>query len=211
MGRDDELSQLKQGLKELVKAHDGSKSRIPRRFRLGDRTIWGDEALRLFENVYLYQHGIVVYQKHKTKRMKVDKFNFNKMKLHQIREAYEKISDYLLIFKQQDGRLKAREIATCRNADIRSWLLREYGIKRFFDEMNPKVIHKDGESELLKFEWSSEYMGPFAEPLVMVKVIDSSTGEVYLLQVPPDVKTCREAVAWTFRMSEGEYRPRREA
>ena len=39
----------------------------------------------------------------------------------------------------------------------------------------------------------------------MVKVKDSTTGEIYLLRVPPTMKTCKEAVAWTFGMTAEEY------
>jgi len=46
--------------------------------------------------------------------------------------------------------------------------------------------------------------------MVMVKVIDSTTNNIYLLRVPPDMQTVSQAVAWTFDMNKEEYRPLKE-
>lgn len=48
------------------------------------------------------------------------------------------------------------------------------------------------------------------EHLQFVRVICPSTGRNYMLCVPPDIATAREAVAWTFGKSADEYRPLEE-
>lgn len=48
------------------------------------------------------------------------------------------------------------------------------------------------------------------EPMQLVKVKDSTTGDSYLLRVPPHMKTCKQAVAWTFSLEEIEYNPVKE-
>jgi len=43
-----------------------------------------------------------------------------------------------------------------------------------------------------------------------LQVQDPSTGRVYYLRVPPEIATAEEAVAWTFGLAAGEYRPAQE-
>ena len=43
------------------------------------------------------------------------------------------------------------------------------------------------------------------EPIVLLKVKCPTTGMFYTLRVPPDTKTCKEAVAWTFDVNKKEY------
>lgn len=57
--------------------------------------------------------------------------------------------------------------------------------------------------------------GIFSEPILFLKVINSTpeldgSYKPYYLCVPPTAKTCREAVAWTFRMNADEYAPSQE-
>jgi hypothetical protein len=50
-------------------------------------------------------------------------------------------------------------------------------------------------------------MGREEEPIMLVKVKDPSTGLIHLLRVPPTMRTCREAITWTFGMTGEEYNP----
>lgn len=109
------------------------------------------------------------------------------------------IKDYLLFFKEE---LKARDILKCSNVEIRRILLSNFGYKRFVEELGGTIIHTDGESELLLLRIRKDQ-----EPLMVVKVQDSTTRETYILRVPPHVRTCKEAIAWTFSMDESEYNP----
>ena len=50
----------------------------------------------------------------------------------------------------------------------------------------------------------------------MVEVLNSTpepdgTRRTYFLRVPPTMRTAREAVAWTFGLDGGEYRPAAES
>lgn len=51
---------------------------------------------------------------------------------------------------------------------------------------------QDGKRVLYRIDWRDD------EPIVAVKVQCPSTGQIYFLRVPPAIKTCRAAVAWTF-------------
>ena len=60
--------------------------------------------------------------------------------------------------------------------------------------------------DLVKIDWNKE-----EEPLCLVKVRCPSTGAFYTLRVPPKTKTVKEAVAWTFGISEEKYILEQEA
>lgn len=110
------------------------------------------------------------------------------------------IKDYLLFLKKEQ--LTARDILRCSNVEIRRVLLADFGFKKFVEELGGTVIHSDGDSELILLRIRKN-----EEPLMVVKVQDSTTNEIYILRVPPHVRTCKEAVAWTFSMEESEYNP----
>jgi len=57
--------------------------------------------------------------------------------------------------------------------------------------------------------------GIFDDPVCVLKVINSTaepdgTFKNYYLTVPPNMKKCKEAVAWTFRMTADDYAPMQE-
>jgi len=116
----------------------------------------------------------------------------------------ETLKEYLLFKKLKNKTLRAKEIMNCRNAEIRRALLERFGYEKFLAEIKGFTIHSDGNSRLVKIEWKNE------EPIKLVKVKDSSTDRFYVLRVPPNVKTCREAVAWTFGLTKEEYKPIKE-
>ena len=116
------------------------------------------------------------------------------------REAIRQLKDLLLIVKWEEGKLRARDIVSCRNVEIRKYLLARFGFDNFVHEMKGKVLDRDGDQELIMVPWRRD-----EEPITMVKVKDSTTDDIYLLRVPPNMKTCREAVAWTFGMTAEEY------
>ena len=53
---------------------------------------------------------------------------------------------------------------------------------------------------------------PGDEPIAMVEVVDATaepdgSHRTYRLRVPPHLNTAKAAVAWTFGLSDEEYRP----
>jgi len=102
-------------------------------------------------------------------------------------------------------RLSARHILRIKNASVRRLFLEELGYERFLAGMEHEILHSDGEYQLVKINWH-----PQEEPIYLVKVQCPSTTAFYTLRVPPHVKTVREAVAWTFGLSENQYLPQEE-
>jgi hypothetical protein len=98
------------------------------------------------------------------------------------------------------------EILGERNAELRRVLLERFGFERFMEEAGAAVMDRDrdagGERQLLRLKLEGD------EDLVCVSVSCPSTGRRYLLRVPPAMRTCRQAVAWTAGFDNPElYRP----
>ena len=93
---------------------------------------------------------------------------------------------------------------SCENLEIRQVLLKKYGYEKFVNELKGIRVHSDKFGELIKLNWKKE------EIMKFVKVKDASTDRVYIIRVPPDIKTCKEGVAWTFGLREKEYNPQKE-
>ena len=109
-----------------------------------------------------------------------------------------RLQDYLLFLKGNN--LTAREVLSCRNVEIRSILLSQFGYQRLIQDLKAKILHQDGDSQLIEIG-----MGKHVEDIRLVKVRDSTTKKFYLLRVPPTIWSCKQALAWTFGMEEAEY------
>ncbi|MCA9805102.1 MAG: hypothetical protein KC777_24200 [Cyanobacteria bacterium HKST-UBA02] len=92
------------------------------------------------------------------------------------------------------------------NVEVRRIMIERFGLERYIEESGAVLIDSDDCGILYRKEQKLD------EPLVVVKVVDSTSvvqGEPrhYFLRVPPYMRTARQAVAWTFNLSSGDYRP----
>lgn len=101
-----------------------------------------------------------------------------------------------------NGTLTAKKILGITNTAVRRICLEELGYARFLSQVPHEILDKADENELVKIDWHKR-----EEPIFLVKVKCPSTGAFYALRVPPEVKTVKEAVAWTFGVNKDEYRP----
>lgn len=87
------------------------------------------------------------------------------------------------------------EILQERNAERRRIMLERFGFETFMEAAEAEELDHDrdpgGERRLLRVELDGD------EPLVCVSVGCPSTGRRYFLRVPPTMRTCHQAVAWT--------------
>ncbi|WP_436532437.1 DUF6745 domain-containing protein [Actinoplanes sp. HUAS TT8] len=102
--------------------------------------------------------------------------------------------------------LTVERIRQEENAEIRRVMLEHFGYERYLGEAGARQIGTDEAGKLWRLEL------PGDEPLVMVEVVNSTpepdgTSRVYWLRVPPATRTAREGVAWTFGLTEEDYRP----
>lgn len=90
--------------------------------------------------------------------------------------------------------LRAADLLLVRNVTHRRVLLERMGVERFMHEVGGLVLDRDrdagGERQLLSVPL------PDDEPVHVLRVVCPSTAHVYLLRVPPHVRTCRRAAAW---------------
>jgi len=93
-----------------------------------------------------------------------------------------------------------------QNASTRRAYLRLLGYGSFLQKLGGVSIHKDGDYELIKVNIPANF-----QPMLLLKVLCPSTGVYYTLRVPPTMKECKEAVAWTFGMTAEEYKLAEEA
>jgi hypothetical protein len=113
------------------------------------------------------------------------------------------------LLREPDG-LTAREILAEPNQGIQGVMLERFGYDRFILELGAVRVQSDAFGALYRIR------RPHRAPLALVHVTNS-TPEVdgvrkrYFLRVPPDVRTAREAVAWTFGMRSAEYAPTKES
>lgn len=139
------------------------------------------------------------------KTMSIQQFLAIKHKKEEILEGIKVLKDYEPFFKLLEGKTTAQIITQINNATLRREALNYYGLEKFFKEMNAHVVHQDGKQQLLTLKWHKN-----EEPIAMVKVIDNTTKDVYLLRVPPDMQTVKQAVAWTFSIKPSDYHPIKE-
>ena len=100
--------------------------------------------------------------------------------------------------------LTSKQILSERNIAVRRIMIERLGLDRFLVQARAKCRDADqgGTRRLYRINL------PDDEPIVAVRVQCPSTGQIYFLRVPPEIRTCREAVAWTFGFqSPDEYRP----
>ncbi|WP_049563722.1 DUF6745 domain-containing protein [Nonomuraea sp. SBT364] len=105
--------------------------------------------------------------------------------------------------------LTPRRIREEANAELRRVMLEHFGLDRYLAESGARPEHSDETGVLWRIEL------PDDEPIAMVEVVNSTpepdgTRRTYFLRVPPWVRRAREGVAWTFGVSEDDYRPARE-
>lgn len=105
--------------------------------------------------------------------------------------------------------LTAERIQTEPNAELRRVMLEHYGYDRFLADLGAEPLHRDETGVLWRIDL------PDDEPIVMVEVVNSTpepdgTRRTYYLRVPPDTRTARAGVAWTFGLPESDYHPEKE-
>jgi hypothetical protein len=106
------------------------------------------------------------------------------------------------------------------NVELRRVLLERYGFDRFVVDSGAIPVHADDTGALYRLEL------PGDEPLVVVSLMnstpepapdagllqapDGSWRKRYVLRVPPEMQTARQAVAWTFGKTGAQYAPQVE-
>lgn len=107
--------------------------------------------------------------------------------------------------------LSIEEVLTHTNTECRYVGIKIIGHDKIRSSENCKLIDVCEKTGMELFSIS----GVFEDPILYLKVINSTmepdgTYKNYYLCVPPNMKTCKQAVSWTFRMEEDQYQPSQE-
>ena len=102
------------------------------------------------------------------------------------------------------------DIQSERNVEVRRIMMERFGLWNYLQMSGAQEVQRDECGVLYKTEVSGD------ESLVMVQVTNKTpepdgTFKMYHLRVPPHITTARQAVAWSFNLSEDEYAPARES
>jgi len=91
--------------------------------------------------------------------------------------------------------LNGSDILAERNAELRRVMIERVGFEKFTREVKAETLDADsdrgGERKLLRVPLTND------EPIVLVSIHCPSTGRQYFVRVPPNTRTCHQAVAWT--------------
>jgi hypothetical protein len=103
--------------------------------------------------------------------------------------------------------IRMGEILAERNLEMRRILVERYGHARFAIDARANIVDADP-----RFGVLYRALLPGDEPLVLVNVKNATAEpdgsfKEYWLRVPPDMRTAREAVAWTFGFATEDYAP----
>ncbi|MCX7596444.1 MAG: hypothetical protein N2235_22355 [Fischerella sp.] len=80
------------------------------------------------------------------------------------------------------------------NAHLRRILIEVIGYDRLCQELNPQLVSTWQEYTLLRIKiYNSHTKLDFIQ---ILKMICPSTGQLYFLQVPPEIRSAREAICW---------------
>jgi hypothetical protein len=90
--------------------------------------------------------------------------------------------------------------------EVQRVMLERFGHDRLILETGAAPVHSDEFGTLYRIPI------PHGRPIALLHVTDSTpqpdgTRRRYCLRVPPDARTAREAVAWTFGLRAEDYRP----
>ncbi|WP_228559492.1 DUF6745 domain-containing protein [Catenulispora pinisilvae] len=112
-------------------------------------------------------------------------------------------------FGQRLAQTSPEAIRAEENTELRRMMVEHYTPERFLKESGAKPLQEDEAGKLWRMDMGSD------EPIVVVEVVNSSpepdgTFNIYFLRVPPDTKTAKAGVAWTFGLTEDEYQPLRQ-
>ena len=104
------------------------------------------------------------------------------------------------------------DILDTTNAEVRRAMMERLGHDRFASLLDLEVRHEErygppGHVQIATLLRTKEWDAVAEEYLQFVRVTCPSTGRIYHLAVPPDIRTAKAAVAWTFDREAETYSP----
>ena len=110
------------------------------------------------------------------------------------------------VFSTPLAELEPEDLLSISNVQLKSNLLQRYGYEKFFAKMGERAVkvHAEGDMELYDIQTAGPQpvgITPQADIAIkLLKVKCPSTGQNYVLRVPPESTTCEQARQWTFNL-----------
>lgn len=102
------------------------------------------------------------------------------------------------IAETSKDKLSCKLIGTEKNAEVRREIVRKIGIERIYRDLGANVIDSWNGYELIALNIGDKVNRPY------LKMINQSVGLIHIEGVPPDIKKCKEALAWRNSMDKFE-------
>jgi hypothetical protein len=146
---------------------------------------------------------ITYYQNGRKHGIDADKFG-------SISYYYENIRIPPKFFHQRE-QLTIEEVLTHHNVEVRYVGIKMIGLETILNHENTQIIHECHKTGMVLFQIPNI----LRSPINYLKVINSTpepdgSYKNYFLCVPPEITTCKQAVAWTFRLDPDDYNPTQE-
>lgn len=103
------------------------------------------------------------------------------------------------------ARRASNRLALSRGRRTTNTVARE-DLQRFVDRSTRRVLHEDTDEYGMPRQLVRVPMR-FEEDVFAVRVHDTTTKKVTYLRVPPGMKSCHQAVAWTFDLPPEDFQP----
>lgn len=110
------------------------------------------------------------------------------------------VSEKTILYPEEITR---EDIMKETNLDVRRCMQEKLG-GRYAQVLGIDIIDRDGDYILYK---TKKRDGLIRDFLKFIEVTCPSTGRKYLLGVPPGIRSCKAAVAWTFEKTAEDYKP----
>ncbi len=113
------------------------------------------------------------------------------------------VPDYVILLPEP---IDLEMIEAEPNVEVRRVLIERFGLDNYLKERQVIKIHQDKCGILYRMNLQGD------EPVLVVHVVNSSpepdgSYKEYFLRVPPTMTRARQAIAWTFGLTEEEYEP----
>jgi len=125
---------------------------------------------------------------------------------------------------EMDYPITFEDIEKTENLELRERILREFGYENYIREgfRKSKINYVIIGDNIFQYHnpGSNFYRTPggyfnnrddklifLSEDITFLQVKDPSSGKIYFLKVPPDMRSVQEAKAWTFGLEKEEYNP----
>jgi hypothetical protein len=106
-------------------------------------------------------------------------------------------------------RITTTSIGAEPNAEVRRVMIERVGWERITREGGAVLVDRDASGSLWEVDRATDWSWDRARFVEVVNSTPEPDGSRrhYFIRVPPEMRTAHEAVAWTFNLSEVEYRP----